>query len=775
MFLLSIPENSTSQRVPVFIRDSLSPNGAGLTGLVFNSSGLIWTYWREDAGNVAGTAVTLATATLGTFTSGGFVEKDSSLLPGWYELGIPNAALASGAKWVRLQLTGAAQMVLADFVIEITAGSTSSFSYVGSGELTFEGASLTATSVTASSFAYVASGLLTFEGAGITSSTSIAEAAGLIRGTVRHTPFIITFPPLRPGYTRFTKGGSLPSQIALRPMQNKRTLGNPTLLQAALHPFTFFIAGVDRSAYVDVNQTPSGTSQITSGATARFVTQDASGGGWMPAEGDDVQIFEGATPVFFGSITRTVEERLIKTTVPRVTVTCGDATIKMANRVTNAFYSLDLWGSVYFIAPDLVQKHLTDLGITYVPQTSDLFPIGDQLFYCLPVSEALTQMAKAMNADWVVDLNKNLRFLSIATAIANANGFSDASGNWIEVQATRTLALEGNRIFAKSSAQLPQAQTDTFPGNPYGIYVMTYPPRDANLLPVIKVNGVQKIVVSYDDASSGVPYDFYRVGTAVSMNGFHTPLSSSDTVTVTYPSPIPYVAVAEDAVDIAANGLKEVILECGNITSKAVLQEIADAALARLKARATQLMIATAGNVQGTALPAANRDWQPGQTVSVNFTASAGATPVVDTFLVDTVSWTIRDNVLRFQTLTLVNAQYQRTANPAKWMADLIANLRTIALPVTQVMTLLASTDLGTGFVLNVNQQINLDSSKGALTVTLPLPADLYGKEITFKKISSDTNVITIAAPAGRTIDGFTSQTLTIQNDFLVLAGNQWQ
>lgn len=116
---LNVTVDSTSQRIPVFIRDSESPNGAGLTGLAWNTSGLLWTYWREDQGNAGGTAVTLASATRGTFTSGGFKEKDSSLLPGWYELGIPNAAVATGSAWVRMQLRGASGMVLADFVLAL--------------------------------------------------------------------------------------------------------------------------------------------------------------------------------------------------------------------------------------------------------------------------------------------------------------------------------------------------------------------------------------------------------------------------------------------------------------------------------------------------------------------------------------------------------------------------------------------------------------------------------------------------------------------------------
>lgn len=107
---LEIKKGTTSKRIAIFIQNSSVTTGAGLTGLVFNSAGLTWYYWRENEGNVAATAVTLATATRGTYASGGFIEKDATNLPGFYEIGIPDAALATGADWVVMQIKGATNM-----------------------------------------------------------------------------------------------------------------------------------------------------------------------------------------------------------------------------------------------------------------------------------------------------------------------------------------------------------------------------------------------------------------------------------------------------------------------------------------------------------------------------------------------------------------------------------------------------------------------------------------------------------------------------------------
>jgi hypothetical protein len=118
---LNIKAASTSRRIAIFIADSSSTTGAGLTGLTNASSGLTCYYWREDQGNAGATVVSLAAGTRGTWSSGGFVEKDSANMPGWYELGLPDAAIAAGAKWVTLLLKGGTNMAPLPIEIQLVA------------------------------------------------------------------------------------------------------------------------------------------------------------------------------------------------------------------------------------------------------------------------------------------------------------------------------------------------------------------------------------------------------------------------------------------------------------------------------------------------------------------------------------------------------------------------------------------------------------------------------------------------------------------------------
>ena len=98
---------ATSQIFEIFVRDSSSTTGAGLTGLAYNSSGLTAYYHRSNQSSA--TAITPATMTLGTFTSSGFKEIDATNMPGWYQFCPPNAAFTSGQE-VSFHLKGVTNM-----------------------------------------------------------------------------------------------------------------------------------------------------------------------------------------------------------------------------------------------------------------------------------------------------------------------------------------------------------------------------------------------------------------------------------------------------------------------------------------------------------------------------------------------------------------------------------------------------------------------------------------------------------------------------------------
>lgn len=120
---LSVVAGATSQSVNVFIRDSSSTTGAGLTGLAYNTASLT-AYYTHAGANATATSITLATlaAVSSAYSSGGFKEIDSTNMPGWYRFDIPNACLAtSKGRSVAIHLKGATNMAPLPIEIELTA------------------------------------------------------------------------------------------------------------------------------------------------------------------------------------------------------------------------------------------------------------------------------------------------------------------------------------------------------------------------------------------------------------------------------------------------------------------------------------------------------------------------------------------------------------------------------------------------------------------------------------------------------------------------------
>lgn len=110
-------KGATSTFATVFIQDSSVTTGAGLTGLVWNTASLQCQYYIEDA--ASSVSITLATMTLGTWATGGFVVVDATNMAGTYSLAIPDAAL-TGGDHVVVMCDGATNMAPLLLEIQLT-------------------------------------------------------------------------------------------------------------------------------------------------------------------------------------------------------------------------------------------------------------------------------------------------------------------------------------------------------------------------------------------------------------------------------------------------------------------------------------------------------------------------------------------------------------------------------------------------------------------------------------------------------------------------------
>ena len=113
---LQIKKGTTSHICHVFIQDSSAATGDGLTGLLHSN---VTAYYIRP-GDASATAISLVTATVGTYASGGFKEVSSANMPGVYELHLPDAVLATGANQVTVMLKGATDMPPSPLEIQLT-------------------------------------------------------------------------------------------------------------------------------------------------------------------------------------------------------------------------------------------------------------------------------------------------------------------------------------------------------------------------------------------------------------------------------------------------------------------------------------------------------------------------------------------------------------------------------------------------------------------------------------------------------------------------------
>lgn len=119
MAKLEIKAGTTSKTLKIFVQNSSVTDGSGLTGLT-NASGSLTGYYVREGANAA-VSISIVSATLGTFTSGGFIVVDGTNMPGLYEIGIPDAAIAAGANSVVVMYKGAANMAPVVLEIELVA------------------------------------------------------------------------------------------------------------------------------------------------------------------------------------------------------------------------------------------------------------------------------------------------------------------------------------------------------------------------------------------------------------------------------------------------------------------------------------------------------------------------------------------------------------------------------------------------------------------------------------------------------------------------------
>ncbi len=246
---------------------SATSPGDPLTGLAYNTSGLT-AYYRLGATGTL-TSITLATQTVtGAYSSGGFVEIDSTHAPGGYRFDIPNACIASVGE-CNIWFTGAANLETHQLKIIITGadlfdgvrlGLSSLLNLAAPTGIAQAGANQTITLANGTTAAQMPPGsivaIISGTGAGQAGKiASVSGAGGATPIATMHDVWPVANPDNTSVYQIFASDGVVPAAPADVWTQATRTLTAP-LVGGRLDTNVGSVAGVA------VQQNGSGTQQI---------------------------------------------------------------------------------------------------------------------------------------------------------------------------------------------------------------------------------------------------------------------------------------------------------------------------------------------------------------------------------------------------------------------------------------------------------------------------------------------------------------------------------
>jgi hypothetical protein len=426
--------------------------------------------------------------------------------------------------------------------------------------------------------------------------------------------------------------------------------------------YRFEIGGIDRTTSIE----PGVSFDKNSGGrgNARFVTKDP-GGTWKPDLNETFEVIrDDVSPevvLWSGEITRITEreERTWPDASLFCDVACSDATAICDRRVVLRYYSELTGGTLADVASSLVADYLADDGYTYGGAPGVL--VNGITFAAITLREAFDQLAAATGTSWIIGADKSVTFYTGAAPVsAAAVDLTDALANYIDVRITRAGSRQANRVYIRNNRNLGGTWTDTFSGN--GVQTIFPTVMQLSAAPIVQVNGVDQYVVEFALIGSSPGYDWYWIqdGHGVIQNPADPELTGGDVLTVTYQSPLPYIAIAEDAASIAANGLIERVIEVVDYTDTATLDDLAARQLAELAAEPEEVEITTFVD-----------EFEPGQLLTI----TTAVPSISGDYLIESVSAREEDQIqFRYSLRCASQAAPQagRRSNPATYFREII-------------------------------------------------------------------------------------------------------
>jgi hypothetical protein len=436
--------------------------------------------------------------------------------------------------------------------------------------------------------------------------------------------------------------------------------GDPT-------PFRIYIDGTLRNDYIlaGPRKPISISSRTDSRSTCKLTWFDETGA-LRPSEDDEVIVVDSAesgTPrIFGGLITKINEIAYPRTTAIELSLTCQDWGIITEQRDIGKVLPGAQGGVSSITFAHIITNYLDGSGITYGSVSGGLGKdLGDQTFYYIKVKEAFDRVARSDGLNWRIDYYKQFHAFDAATGYQAAPfNLADNDGNALEGLSVETNpSLRANRVVVKNTLAFAAVWTETYSGVQFGTPEQYPTDYFLTVKPIVSVNGTPELVVELGDIQTTPNWKWYYINNGTGI--FHNPnLADSDpgdTITIEYPSPLPWVAISEDAVDIAASRELTAIIDAKDLQGKSEMQALADAMLARLKVSPTAIKF-----------PTRRSGLQPGQKITVNLTKP----PVTETLIIESVDGREVGKSHFIWNVSASNTALHRTGSGARYFGELI-------------------------------------------------------------------------------------------------------
>lgn len=367
---------------------------------------------------------------------------------------------------------------------------------------------------------------------------------------------------------------------------------------------TVLIDGTDRSDYV-MAKTISIDDTINERSTASMSMFDKNGL-YRPEIGESVEVYDGATLLFGGTVDDLPEQEISGTgalhyaNMPLVDYT------EIADRriVAESFTNVTAGSIVSYI----ITNYLADDGIT-AGDIQDGPIVSKAIFNYMSASQCCDELSELTGFQWCINYDKSLDFFDRTSYTGTAITASSAIR---KLKVTKNRDQYRNRQYLKAGFDISETQIRDFKGDgSTQVFTVDLPMAEE---PTVTVNSVAK-TVGIRGLETGCDFYWQKNDKMLSQDDGDTKLTSSDTLRISYKGFYPIIVVADNHSEILARqaveggtGIYEQIEEKASIDNRDSAFEYANGILRRYANIQTTVELSTftpyeAGQIVDVTLP----------------------------------------------------------------------------------------------------------------------------------------------------------------------------